>query len=278
MKSQNKQTILKAVIILSFIGLLTSLYLIQNHYTPPGKGSFCDVGETLSCSLVNTSVYSEFLNVPVALMGAIWFVIMLLLCWKALKKDDVLITGILGWSILGTLSIIYFVTAEIILKALCPLCTVVHIILIMILILSIIMYRGQEKKPSKKILIKALKPWVIGIIIINFLPFIIFNFPVGEKENYDALAQCITDKGVVMYGSFRCGVCAKTRAMFGDSFQYIKEIECHPRGENAQTQLCIEKQISGTPTWVLEPDGVQQKRATGFLSTKELHEFAGCDI
>ena len=79
-----------------------------------------------------------------------------------------------------------------------------------------------------------------------------------------------------MYGSFRCGVCAKTRAMFDDSFQYINEIECHPQGENPQTERCIEKRIEGTPTWILEPEGKELKRHTGFLSVEELKEFAGC--
>ena len=80
-----------------------------------------------------------------------------------------------------------------------------------------------------------------------------------------------------MYGSFRCGVCAKTRAMFGDSFQYINEIECHPQGENSQTELCLKKGIEGTPTWILEPDEIELKRQLGFLSIEELKEFSGCE-
>ena len=69
-----------------------------------------------------------------------------------------------------------------------------------------------------------------------------------------------------MYSSFRCGFCAKTRKMFGDSFQYINEIECHPQGENAQTDLCLQKGVENTPTWILEPNGEEVKRHTGFLS------------
>ena len=81
-----------------------------------------------------------------------------------------------------------------------------------------------------------------------------------------------------MYGSFKCGICAKTRKMFGDSFQYINEIECHPQGENPQTELCVEKGIPGTPTWILEPNGILKKRATGFLSIEDLREFSGCNV
>ena len=79
-----------------------------------------------------------------------------------------------------------------------------------------------------------------------------------------------------MYGSFKCGICAKTRSMFGDAFENIKEIECHPQGEDSEWELCQEKKISGTPTWILEPEGKEVKRETGFLSAEELKEFAGC--
>ena len=125
---------------------------------------------------------------------------------------------------------------------------------------------------------KALKPWIVGIVIINLLPLIFYNFPRGPKENYDDDAKCFTEKGVSMYSSFRCGICAKTRTMFGDSFKYINEIECHPQGENPQIELCQSKDLKGTPTWVFEPNGIEQKRHTGFLNIKELREFSGCDV
>jgi len=270
-------TIYKTFIVLSVIGILIALYLLENHYAPPAKGSLCDFNSSVSCSLVNTSIYSEFLNVPVALFGALWFVILIAFSWKGLKNDKTIPTASLLWSVIGLLSVIYLIIAEIILRSICPFCTVVHIFVLIILVLSIVLYKSQKKKPTKKELMKAAKPWIAMIVILNLIPLILFNIPRGEKVNYDEAAQCITSKGVNMYSSFRCGVCAKTRAMFGDSFQYILEIECHPQGENAQTELCLAKKIEGTPTWILEPDGIEQKRYTGFLSVEELKAFAGCD-
>ena len=80
-----------------------------------------------------------------------------------------------------------------------------------------------------------------------------------------------------MYGSFRCGICAKTRNMFGDAFEHINEIECHPQGENSEWELCQEKALTGTPTWILEPNGEELKRKVGFLSIEELREFSECE-
>lgn len=266
----------KTFIVLSVIGIIISLYLIQNHYAPPTKGSICDFGETVSCSLVNTSAYSELFNVPVALFGVLWFVFLIAFSWKGLKNDKAMPTALLIWSIVGLFSVVYLVIAEIILQAICLLCTAVHVIVLIVLVFSVLLYKTQKKKPTKKQLVQAAKPWLAAIITINLIPLVLFNLPAGEKHNYDDVAQCITLNGVNMYGSFRCGVCAKTRAMFGDSFRFINEIECHPQGINPQTELCLQKKIEGTPTWILEPNGIEQKRYTGFLSVQELQEFAGC--
>ena len=86
----------------------------------------------------------------------------------------------------------------------------------------------------------------------------------------------MSDKGIVMYGSFTCAACRKQRKEFGASFDLIKEIECHPRGENSQTDLCLKKDISKTPTWMLEKEGNEVKRLVGYQSFESLAELSGC--
>ncbi|MBU0460756.1 MAG: vitamin K epoxide reductase family protein [Nanoarchaeota archaeon] len=275
MKVALKQNLLKVILVLSVLGLITSLYLIQNHYAPPTKGSLCDFGETVSCSFVNTSIYSVLFNVPVALFGALWFVILFLISWKTLKNKE-LVPGLLGWSALGILFIIYMIIAEIILRAICPFCTVVHVIVFIVFIISLFLFRAEKKVKFKKLL-KIAKPWIIFIVIINLVPLVLFNLP-SEKADYSEFAKCITANDVKMYGSFTCGVCAKERALFGESFQYIVEVECHPRGKNPQTKLCLQKDITKTPTWILEKEGVEIKREVGYLDIKDLAEFSGCNL
>jgi hypothetical protein len=53
---------------------------------------------------------------------------------------------------------------------------------------------------------------------------------------YDAFAQCLTDKGAVMYGAEWCSHCKAQKAAFGDSFRLIKYVECPDN-----TQSCIDK-------------------------------------
>lgn len=269
---------LKVLVLLSIIAFVISLYLVQNHFGEESQGSFCDFGATVSCSIVNTSVYSEFLNVPVAVMGAIWSLFLTVFAWQAMKKRS-FILALLLWSIVGLGAVIYFIIAEIILKAICPLCTVIHIIVLISLVISIILYREHRNKITWHEFWKYTRGFILLVIIANTIPFTIFNWPEGQPDiNTDALAQCINASGTNMYGSFRCGVCAKERALFGDSFQYINEIECHPEGENPQTERCLAMEIGGTPTWVLEPNGTEIKRFRGYLDFEGLAAFSGCPL
>ena len=38
---------------------------------------------------------------------------------------------------------------------------------------------------------------------------------INPPEDLDAFAQCLTDKGLVLYGTYRCGYCNQQKAMFG---------------------------------------------------------------
>ena len=265
-----KKGLIWTIFVLAILSFITSLYLIYNHFAPPIEGAFCDFGETITCSLVNTSIFSKFLGVPVAIFGTLWSLVIGLMAWKASRKEDLRLNKVIfNWAFIGLLFVIYLIIAEIILQAICPLCTLVHIFSITILISA----WKLKRKPIKK----REKPWVGLILILFFIPIIIFNIPLPQEGNPEALAQCMNEKGVNMYSSFRCGFCARTIQDFGDAFEFINEIECHPAGPNTQTELCIEKEIKNTPTWILETETEELARHTGYLSLKKLAEFSGCE-
>ncbi len=264
---------LNVIIILSVLGLATSIYLAWTHFVPPAGGSFCDISSAVSCSLVNSSVYSILFGVPVSIFGALWFVILGFAAYKAQKQKE-LVHGMLWWNWLGLGFVVYLIIAEIILEAICPMCTVVHIITIATFIMLFKLKRRVIV--TRAVVKKALMPWIVAIVILNLIPIALFNFSSSDQVNYDSLTTCVTKSGVNMYGSFRCGICAKQKDLLGDSFEHINEIECHPQGENPQTDLCVSKKIEGTPTWILEPEGKEVKRTAGFLSIEELAEFSGC--
>ena len=73
------------------------------------------------------------------------------------------------------------------------------------------------------------------------------NVPAGK---YTAVAQCLADKGVKFYGAFWCPHCQRTKASFGDAAKLLPYIECSTPDQQGQTQICIDKKITGYPTWV----------------------------
>lgn len=86
---------------------------------------------------------------------------------------------------------------------------------------------------------------------------------------YDVFAQCLTEKGVVMYGADWCPHCQNQKKLFGSSFQYVAYVEC-PK----EPKVCLEKNITGYPTWLVA-DGTRLEGEQSFLS---LEQQSGCSL
>lgn len=271
-----RKSVLNVILILAVLGFITSLYLLKNHYIPSESGSFCDLSSTVSCSIVNTSVFSELFGVPVALLGGLWFLWLILRCRQAQKSGSgTNVVDLFIWNILGLAFIVYFIVAEILLGAICLLCTLVHVLILGMFLLSLSLYQREEKVPLAQAA-REIRGWIIAAVIIFSLPFILFNV-LQQNQNHDSLAQCLTAKEVTLYCSSHSPLCAKTRSMLGSSSQFINEVECYSAKNNLPVELCSQKKITKTPTWVIERDGTEVKRFEGFLSVLELGQFADCN-
>ncbi|MFH1641783.1 MAG: protein disulfide isomerase family protein [Nanoarchaeota archaeon] len=82
----------------------------------------------------------------------------------------------------------------------------------------------------------------------------------------DALAQCLTGKGVIMYGTDWCSHCQNQKKLFGSSFQYIDFIDC----DQAKSG-CDEADIKGYPTWK-----INNQNYPGEQSIETLARLSGC--
>ena len=88
----------------------------------------------------------------------------------------------------------------------------------------------------------------------------------------DNLAKCLAAKNIKMYGAYWCSHCQAQKKAFGNSWQYVKYIECSLPGGKGQTQECNEAEIKGYPTW----DFSNGERLFGEVSLKQLAEKSGC--
>ena len=119
---------------------------------------------------------------------------------------------------------------------------------------------------------------VIAILIVLIISSLFLFKGKGKsysQEQIDALAKCLTEKGVVMYGAFWCPHCARTKARFGSAFKYVTYVECDPKGDNNQAEFCISKGIERYDTWDFANNERYDK---GEPSFELLAEKSGCSF
>jgi uncharacterized membrane protein/protein-disulfide isomerase len=139
--SSKSRTLLVAFALLGLAASTVSSYVHYKLVTESHYASFCDVSATVSCTEAYLSRYGSFLGVPVALLGVIFFVSILLLAAMvgrptsasrenapayifALSTIGLAFALYLGWSS-------YFV-----LKVFCILCAITYVSVIAIFIIS----------------------------------------------------------------------------------------------------------------------------------------------
>jgi hypothetical protein len=129
-----------------------------------------------------------------------------------------------------------------------------------------------------------------GTIILLNIIFLLSGGDFTDKEAYGAasqpdiptkqaqLANCLTEKGWVLYSSFTCSACRAQRKAFGKAFKDIKMVECNPNAPDNQVDLCLKKKIKKTPTWILEENGGEIKRLESYQLLEDLAASAECEF
>ena len=69
--------------------------------------------------------------------------------------------------------------------------------------------------------------------------------PSANAAAVDSLAQCLTEKGVKMYGASWCPHCKAQKEMFGTSFAKVDYVEC-----TTEQVKCNIAGVKGYPTWI----------------------------
>lgn len=107
----------------TFAGLLLSAYSLKQHYAPLGT-SVCNLGERLNCDLVNHGPYGEILGFPVAAIGLIGYLMILIVAVQFLRtKDPVLGKGLLALLAGGVAFSLYLTSLEaFVIHAWCLIC------------------------------------------------------------------------------------------------------------------------------------------------------------
>ena len=114
----------KAIIIglLSFLGLVDASYLAAKHYS----GTIPPCAIIKGCEAVTTSQYATIGGISVALLGAIYYLIVLIISIAIIDTGNNFLKKFLSrFSIIGLLASLWFISLQVfVLKALCLYCLV----------------------------------------------------------------------------------------------------------------------------------------------------------
>jgi glutaredoxin len=110
---------------------------------------------------------------------------------------------------------------------------------------------------------------LIAVIVLGVGSTFFVTQPTSKLEGF---AQCLKDKGVIMYGAYWCPHCQATKRMFGSAAKTLPYVECSTPDGQAQTQICKDKGIQSYPTWVF-PDG---ETYSGEHTLTELASSSSC--
>jgi uncharacterized membrane protein len=139
-------------IVLAVLGLVDSIYLVWVKLT----GNYAICGPIGNCESVNSSRYSEIFGIPIALLGALAYLMIIILLLLENRRSFWAEFGpmiVFGISLIGVLYSIYLTYLEIsVLKAICPYCIISAIILVALLVISSIRLSqsfGEADAPTK---------------------------------------------------------------------------------------------------------------------------------
>jgi uncharacterized membrane protein len=127
---------------LTLLGLVASGAATWVHYRlllNPGYVSFCDVSAAVSCTEAYQSSYGSLAGVPVALLGLLWFVLVLalLVAPRSLVAPDTVPTYLFALSTIGLAVVLYLAYGSfVILKTVCPLCVPTYVAVIGLFLIS----------------------------------------------------------------------------------------------------------------------------------------------
>jgi protein-disulfide isomerase len=144
---------------LTVLGLVASAAATWVHYRlllHPGYVSFCDVSATVSCTEAYLSAYGSLAGVPVALLGLLWFVLVLalLVAPRWLVAPETVPTYLFALSTIGLAVVLYLAYGSfVVLKTVCPLCVPTYVAVVGLFLIS----GGAMTFPMSKLPGRALR-------------------------------------------------------------------------------------------------------------------------
>jgi uncharacterized membrane protein len=99
--------LLLIIAVLAAAGVIVSSLSLVHHYGT-SRSSFCDLSETLNCDVVNRSEYSTLVGVPVALIGVLGYLALLVVATLYRRRRET--PKLLFWGAMAGLGFALYLT------------------------------------------------------------------------------------------------------------------------------------------------------------------------
>lgn len=154
------------------------------------QGRACDLNSVISCSAVLDSPFAKIFGVPVAALGVSWYLILVSMAYLLVSSSPVvpeLVLLALAWCATGCVFVVYLLLVELHLGAVCPVCTVIHLLTIVHTVCAYRVLRRLlvEKSPHMRFAdlvqasLLAAKPWLVRAAVAFIVPAVYFTVVQG---------------------------------------------------------------------------------------------------
>lgn len=115
---------------------------------------------------------------------------------------------------------------------------------------------------------------IIGALVVIVAAFVVYQAVKGASVDpaKKALAECMTQKGIVMYGADWCPHCQHTESNFGPAFKYVDYVACEHNVGDPLAPVCQQHNVTAFPTWI-NPNG---SRTVGMTELGSLAAWSNC--
>ena len=256
---------------MSSLGITLTGYL---SWTALGGGAVQGCAAGGACDVVLTSRWATLLGLPTALWGLVAYTGLAAIAF--IRRADRHWSYAWTAALFGVCYSVYLTVVSLtILESACPYC--LTSLGLMSATLAIVVLQRPPEVAHRSWVGLAAGRGVFAAIAILLLHA---NYvapraePAGpEDPMIRALAEHLTDEGVLFYGASWCPHCQEQKRLFGASASRLPYIECSPAGANTpQAPSCSRAGVQSYPTWVIEGRAIagevlslsQLANATGF--------------
>jgi len=144
----------------------------------------CDLSSVVSCSAVLDSPWAKLFGVPIAALGASWYLMLVWMAFILVSSTPVvpeLVVLVLAWCGCGCLFVVYLLLVELHLGAICPMCTIIHVLTFVHTVCAArLLRRLMAEKPNLRLndLVQATllfaRPWLVRMAVAFAVPVLFF--------------------------------------------------------------------------------------------------------